>query len=60
MVSLQFEGINQPENVGNDSPDKDLLLKLHQHPWWNRMSGWNHRLNNLRLLLQPYIYYCLI
>jgi hypothetical protein len=24
------------------------------------MSGWNQRLNNLRLLLQPYIYYCLI
>ncbi len=60
MVSLQFEGINQLENSGNDSPDKDLLLKLRQHPWWNRMSGWNQRLNNLRLLLQPYIYYCLI
>ncbi|MGJ5628697.1 hypothetical protein ABF638_05560, partial [Nostoc sp. CALU 1950] len=28
--------------------------------WWNNISSWNHRLNNLRLILQPYIYYCLL
>lgn len=60
MVSLQFSGLNQTKNIENDSPDKDLLLKLCQHPWWNHISGWNHRLNNLRLILQPYIYYCLL
>jgi SRSO17 transposase len=60
MVSLQFSGMNKPENFGDNSLNKDLLLKLHQHPWWNHISGWNNRLNNLRLLLQPYIYYCLI
>lgn len=60
MVSLQFSGLNQTKNIENDSPDKDLLLKLCQHPWWNHISGWNHRLNNLRLILLPYIYYCLL
>ncbi|MBD2629255.1 IS701 family transposase [Trichormus variabilis] len=33
MISLQFSGINQPENTSNDYSDKDLLLKLRQHPW---------------------------
>lgn len=60
MVSLQFEGWEQPKNIQQQSSDKDLLLKFSQHPWWNHISGWNHRLNNLRLLLQPYIYYCLL
>jgi hypothetical protein len=56
MVSFQFSGINEPENVENNSSDKDLLLQFCRHPWWNHISGWNHRLNNLRLLLQAYIY----
>jgi hypothetical protein len=42
---LQFEGMNQPENISNNFSDKDLLLKFYQHPWWNKISGWNHRLN---------------
>lgn len=24
------------------------------------MKGWKHRLNNLQLIIQPYIYFCLI
>ncbi|BAZ29420.1 transposase [Cylindrospermum sp. NIES-4074] len=60
MVNLQFFGMNQTESLGHDYPDKDLLLKLRRHPWWHNISGWNNCLNNLRLLLQPYIYYCLI
>ncbi len=60
MVSLQFSVRNQSENAGDDSSDKNLLFKLRQHPWWNNISSWNHRLNNLRLILQPYIYYCLL
>ena len=60
MVSLQFEGWEKSKNIQQKSPDKDLLLKFCQHPWWNHISGWNHRLNNLRLLLQPYVFYCLL
>ncbi|MBX9254598.1 hypothetical protein H1Q63_11680 [Desmonostoc muscorum CCALA 125] len=33
MVSLQFCGLNQSKNIEDDSPDKDLLFKLCQHPW---------------------------
>lgn len=30
------------------------------HPWWNQGNGWNSILNNLRLILQPFILFNLI
>jgi hypothetical protein len=26
-----------------------------QHPWWDNQSGWKNLLNNLRLIIQPFI-----
>jgi hypothetical protein len=26
-----------------------------QHCWWNHQRGWKHLLNNLRLIIQPFI-----
>jgi SRSO17 transposase len=31
-----------------------------QHAWWNEAKGWKNLLNNLRLVLQPFIFYNLI
>ena len=28
--------------------------------WWDFGQGWKHILNNLRLILQPYVFYCLL
>jgi hypothetical protein len=33
---------------------------LQAHPAWDTASGWKHHLNNLRLLLQPYVCSCLL
>jgi SRSO17 transposase len=33
---------------------------LHAHPAWETGSGWKQHLNNLRLLLQPYVCSCLL
>jgi SRSO17 transposase len=33
---------------------------LEAHPAWDTGSGWKHHLNNLRLLLQPYVCSCLL
>jgi hypothetical protein len=30
------------------------------HPHWDGGPGWKHHLNNLRLLLQPYVCSCLL
>jgi SRSO17 transposase len=34
--------------------------RLAAHPAWDTGSGWKHQLNNLRLLLQPYVCSCLL
>jgi hypothetical protein len=33
---------------------------LEAHPAWDTRTGWKHHLNNLRLLLQPYVCSCLL
>lgn len=30
------------------------------HPWWNNGNGWNSILNNLRLIIQPFVLFNLI
>lgn len=30
------------------------------HPWWDAGQGWKNGLNNLRLILQPYVCSCLL
>jgi hypothetical protein len=30
------------------------------HRWWDSGQGWKNILNNLRLMLQPYVFYCLL
>ncbi len=34
--------------------------KFALHPWWNNGNGWNDILNNLRLVIQPFIFFNLI
>ena len=34
--------------------------KFSSHSWWNDKSGWNNILNNLRLLIQPFVFFNLI
>jgi hypothetical protein len=26
-----------------------------QHPWWDNQGGWKNLLNNLRLIIQPWV-----
>jgi hypothetical protein len=30
------------------------------HPWWDKSVGWKNLLNNLRLVLQPFVLFNLI
>lgn len=31
-----------------------------EHAWWDTGQGWKNTLNNLRLILQPHVFYCLL
>lgn len=43
-------------NVTENKPREFLLL----HPWWEKGTNWKSALNNLRLIIQPYIFYSLL
>ncbi|OUL27302.1 hypothetical protein BV378_11805 [Nostoc sp. RF31YmG] len=36
------------------------LARYSKHPYWESGTTWKSALNNLRLIIQPYIFYCLI
>ena len=63
LVSLQSpasqhsdneSGLSQPATVATP-PDR-----FSQHRWWDLGQGWKNILNNLRLILQPYVSYYLL
>jgi SRSO17 transposase len=58
MVSLQ-NSCFKPEKVEESKSSKgreDKLLALFtSHPEWNEKEGWKNGLNNLRLILQPFL-----
>ncbi len=61
LVSLQANYF-QLETVLSQSPESSDLgsSQLSHHPLWFEGATWKSALNNLRLILQPYIFYNLI
>jgi len=55
LVSLQFNRIKVDDNSDSEPTQLTLLDKFKQHPYWCETTGWKHRLNNLQLIVQPYI-----
>jgi SRSO17 transposase len=47
-----------PPSTTNEAPAPPPALDT--HPSWDTRIGWKHHLNNLRLLLQPYVCTCLL
>lgn len=42
------------------APQPASAVPVAAHPSWDLGAGWKHHLNNLRLLLQPYVCSCLL
>lgn len=69
LISLQANQRNNQviqENVPEESQSLNCLgtqglsqepLKYSEHKWWNFSGGWKSTLNNLRLIIQPYVFY---
>lgn len=60
MVSLQSEVFQSLDKEQAQVKPNSILEKFHQHPWWDSERGWKNVLNNLRLIIQPYVFFCLI
>jgi SRSO17 transposase len=56
MVSLQTE-VMKPclEEEQQAREEIELQSVISQHKWWNEGHAWKHVLNNMRLLIQPFI-----
>lgn len=50
LIHLQFE----------DEAQLNLLTRLRQHCNWHEPHGWKHRLNDVQLLIQPFILFCVL
>ncbi|GFE72129.1 hypothetical protein CFPU101_47390 [Chroococcus sp. FPU101] len=60
MVSFQSEVFQNLSSCSRMINSPSLLLKFQEHPWWNQHKGWKNLLNNLRLIIQPMVFCCLI
>jgi SRSO17 transposase len=52
LVSLYSEHLNQAAKLGPEI--------FTEHRWWDDHKGWKNLINNLRLIMQPFIYFNLI
>ena len=60
LVSLQFWGLGDEPPAVLDDEQLNLLTRFRQHRYWNAPQGWKRRLNNVQLLIQPFICFCSI
>jgi hypothetical protein len=58
LVSLQspvFQSASQQVSRSQEAA-KSPVDRFPEHRWWDHDHGWKNILNNLRLILQPYVY----
>jgi hypothetical protein len=63
LVSVQSPVFRHADPVPTDAQDPATITtpdRFSQHRWWDNGQGWKNILNNLRLILQPYVSYWLL
>ncbi|OKH47344.1 hypothetical protein NIES2101_24075 [Calothrix sp. HK-06] len=60
MVSLHSRVMTSTNNRETDQPTDPVVQKFQEHDWWDSGLGWKNILNNLRLIIQPFIFFNLI
>jgi SRSO17 transposase len=62
LVSLHAQAFKDEVARGSGQLNSRLLevAQFKQHPYWEPGTNWKSALNNLRLIIQPYIEWCLI
>ena len=61
MVSLQSEVLKEGRSKAAWQEDARKasgveVKRFQEHKWWDEKKGWKNLLNNLRLIIQPYIF----
>lgn len=62
LVSFQCP-VLQTENQASESPEAHTPTLVDRFPerlWWDTDHDWKNILNNLRLIFQPFVFFCLL
>lgn len=60
MVSLHAQVLNNTPAQGVNQLTDPVVDKFREHNWWDNGQGWKNLLNNLRLVIQPFIFFNLL
>jgi SRSO17 transposase len=61
LVSFQCPALQSGQEASEPPAHESTPVdRFPKHPWWDSGQGWKNTLNNLRLILQPYVYFCLL
>jgi hypothetical protein len=63
LVSLQSPVFGHDDDTSGSSHLPTVTAppdRFAEHRWWANGQGWKHILNNLRLVLQPYVFHWLL
>ena len=58
--SLSDESTHSHSNKLHNPSQLIAQKRYQQHPWWEHTRNWKSTLNNVRFIIQPYIFYSLI
>ncbi len=56
LVSLHTSPLHPKRRKEESSPDSQVKEQLKTHRYWKQGEGWKSELNNLRLILQPFVF----
>lgn len=62
LVSFQANEFKSAakKQAENNSISPSPIEQFSQHSWWELGTNWKSALNNLRLIIQPYVFWCLV
>jgi SRSO17 transposase len=60
LVSLHAQVLNNTPAQGVNQPIDPVVNKFREHDWWDKGQGWKNLLNNLRLVIQPFMFFNLL
>lgn len=60
MVSLHAKVLNLSQDYNPNEGTNSVRSKVSTHDWWDSGQGWKNLLNNLRLIIQPWVFFNLI
>lgn len=55
LVSLHSQQLNPTHSLAQQIDAEPVTAKFRLHAAWNQLQGWKNLLNNLRLVLQPFV-----